>query len=60
MATKKHTQTRDRVAARVDPEVLRIVERVAEAERRPVSNLVRNILTDWARAQAGGVEKRAA
>jgi hypothetical protein len=44
-------QPRDQITARIDPEVLAVVERVAETERRPVSNLVRNILEDWAGAR---------
>jgi hypothetical protein len=51
MTTKQQNRTRDTVSARIDPEVLEVVERVAEAERRPVSNLVRNILSDWAAAR---------
>ncbi len=52
MTTKQQNRpTRDTVSARIDPAVLEVVERVAEAERRPVSNLVRNILSDWARAR---------
>jgi predicted transcriptional regulator len=52
MTTKQQTRTtRDTVSARIDPAVLEVVERVAEAERRPVSNLVRNILSDWAAAR---------
>jgi predicted transcriptional regulator len=39
------------VSARLDPAIIEIVERVAEAERRPVSSLVRNIVSDWARQQ---------
>jgi len=52
MTTKQQNRpTRDTLSARVDPDVLEVVERVAEAERRPVSNLVRNILSDWAAAR---------
>jgi predicted transcriptional regulator len=52
MTTKQQNRpTRDTLSARVDPEVLEIVERVAEAGRRPVSNLVRNILSDWVAAR---------
>jgi predicted transcriptional regulator len=39
------------VSARLDPATIEIVERVAEAERRPVSSLVRNIVSDWAARQ---------
>jgi hypothetical protein len=49
MAAKK--QPRDQISARLDPEVLEVVQHVAEAERRPVSNLVRNIVEDWAKAR---------
>jgi predicted transcriptional regulator len=42
---------REPVTTRLDPEVWRIVEQVAEVERRPISNLIRNIVADWARAQ---------
>jgi hypothetical protein len=43
MSPKK---TREQGSARLDPEVLEVVQHVAEAERRPVSNLVRNIVSD--------------
>jgi len=47
-------QRRGQVSARLDPAIIEIVERVAEADRRPVSSLVRNIVTDWAsELQAG-------
>jgi predicted transcriptional regulator len=49
MAAKK--QPRDQISARLDPEVLEVVQHVAEVERRPVSNLVRNIVEDWAKAR---------
>jgi hypothetical protein len=47
----------ERISARVEPEILAIVQRVAESERRPVASVVRNVVTDWAlqqRAVAGG------
>jgi hypothetical protein len=44
-------QQRENVTARIDPEVLQVVQRVAEQERRPVSNLIRNIVADWASAR---------
>ena len=51
------TQPRDKVSARLDPDVLEVVQHVAEAERRPISSLVRNVLTDWSerRTQADQV-----
>jgi hypothetical protein len=53
------------VSARLDREVLEVVERVAERERRPVSSLVRNVLSDWAKRRGArpddrGAEERAA
>jgi predicted transcriptional regulator len=39
------------VSARLDPAIIQIVEQVAEAERRSVSSLVRNVVEDWARQQ---------
>ena len=47
----------ERISARVEPEILAIVQRVAESDRRPVASVVRNVVTDWAlqqRAVAGG------
>jgi hypothetical protein len=44
-------QRREQVSAKLDPEVAAVVEAVAAAERRPVSSLVRNVLTDWARSR---------
>jgi len=55
------THTRDQVSARVDKDVLELLELRARAERRTRSNLVRNILIDWAvRESAGDGSKRAA
>jgi len=49
----RHEQQRRRaqVSARLDPAVAELVEQVAEQERRPVSSLVRNIVTDGASMQ---------
>jgi hypothetical protein len=49
MSSKK--QPRDSVSARLDPDILEIVQYVAAVERRPVSSVVRNVLSDWARAR---------
>jgi hypothetical protein len=49
MASK--SQQRCNVTARVDPDDLEIVQAVAQQDRRPVSNLIRNILADWAAAR---------
>jgi hypothetical protein len=50
MKTKpKHDRAiRDQVSARVDKDVLELIELRARAERRTRSNLIRIILTDWA------------
>jgi len=42
------TQRREQVSARLDPDVIAVVEEVAAAERRPASSVVRNVLADWA------------
>ena len=39
------------ITMRLDPELIQVVEAVAEAERRSVSSLVRNVVEDWARRQ---------
>lgn len=39
------------VTCRIPPDVLAAVERQAAAERRSVSNLLRNVVEDWARRQ---------
>ena len=57
MSSKK--QMREQVSARLDPEVLEVVQHVAEVERRPVSNLVRNIVSDWAKGRATDREQAA-
>jgi hypothetical protein len=54
MPSKK--QPRDQVSARIDPDVLEVVERVPEVERRPISSVVRNVLSDWARARESQAE----
>jgi len=45
-----HREPRGRVTARLDREHLAIIERIAAAERRPVSSVVRNLLEDSLRA----------
>jgi metal-responsive CopG/Arc/MetJ family transcriptional regulator len=40
--------SRQQISVRVDDELLNEVERAAQEERRTVSNLVRNVLADWA------------
>jgi predicted transcriptional regulator len=40
-----------RVSTRVDPEVIEVIKRVAEAERRPPSAVIRIALEDWAASQ---------
>jgi predicted transcriptional regulator len=42
----KHKLTHT-VAARVEPELYREIESLADQERRPPGSLVRNILADW-------------
>jgi hypothetical protein len=42
---------KEQVSARLDPEVRKVVEQVAEVERRPISNLIRNIVSDWPAAR---------
>jgi predicted transcriptional regulator len=43
---------REQVSARLDPETIAVLNRVAEVERRPLSAVVRNALEDVARAAA--------
>jgi len=40
------------VTTRIPPSVLAAVERAAAAERRSVSSLLRNVVSDWARQQS--------
>ena len=38
---------RDMVSTRLDPEVKKLLEKMAEKEHRPLSNLVRLIILEW-------------
>jgi hypothetical protein len=40
-----------RVSTRVDAEVIEVIRRVAEVERRPPSAVIRIALEDWAAAR---------
>jgi hypothetical protein len=40
---------REQVSARLDPELLDIVRHIAELEHRTTSQLIRIIISDWAR-----------
>ncbi len=44
----RERKPKDQISARLDVETIEVVERVAEAERRPVSSVIRNVLSDWA------------
>jgi hypothetical protein len=54
MSRSEQHQHRERLSARVDPAVAEMVEQVAQAERRPISAVVRNVLEDWAKTQTVG------
>ena len=47
-----------RVSARLDSDVLEVVQPVAEVQRRPISNLVRNIVSDWAKTASVTTRRR--
>jgi predicted transcriptional regulator len=51
---------RDQISARLDPDVLEVVQHVAEVERRPISSVIRNALTDWAAARRQAEQQQAA
>jgi hypothetical protein len=51
--SNEQRQRREKVSARLDPAVIEVIEAVAEAERRPVSSVVRNIVEDWAERRLG-------
>jgi predicted transcriptional regulator len=57
MSEKRH---RCNVTARIDPEVLEVVQAVAQQDRRPVSNLLRNIIADWALARRERAQEQSA
>jgi hypothetical protein len=48
----------ERISARVEPEILAALQKTAEADRRPIASLVRNIVVDWVRAHEEPVEFR--
>jgi uncharacterized protein (DUF1778 family) len=61
MSTRANKQPRQmQIATRVEPELFAAIERAAEQERRTVSNLVRNVISDWAAARAAGDQSRQA
>jgi len=56
MSEKKQ---REQVSARLDPDLLEVVRHVAELERRPTSQLIRNIIADWAKSYSNQVGRAA-
>jgi hypothetical protein len=49
-----HTPKSEQLSVRLDPVVRERLAAAAEQDRRPVSNLVRNVLADWLQQQNGG------
>ncbi len=47
---------RNQVSVRLDPRTIEMIEKVAEAEARTVSNLVRCVLSDWASGRPPRIE----
>ena len=52
-------QKTSKIALRLEPELRDRLEAAAELDRRPMANLIRNVLADWCdgRAQSGQVER---
>jgi len=48
----------DQFSIRIDPVIRRQLEAAAEQDRRPMSNLVRNVLADWLALHAAGARRR--
>jgi predicted transcriptional regulator len=46
------------VSVRLNTELRTAVERAAEEERRTVSNLVRNVLADWAKGRETQADRK--
>ncbi len=47
------------VSVRLDPALVAVIEREASAERRTISNLLRNVISDWAAARAADGQQAA-
>ena len=45
-------QKTSKIALRVEPELRAAIEEAAEADRRPMANLIRAVLADWIDRQA--------
>jgi uncharacterized protein (DUF1778 family) len=45
--TTEQSMKREHITLRLERELRERIEMAAAADRRPVSNLVRNILSDW-------------
>jgi uncharacterized protein (DUF4415 family) len=58
-ATMSAEQQRRRVSTRVDAEVIEVIRRVAQVERRPPSAVIRIALEDWATSRAAEQQEQA-
>ena len=47
-------QKTSKIALRVEPELRDRLEAAAELDRRPMANLIRNVLADWVDRQVQG------
>jgi hypothetical protein len=54
------TTKRNQVSVRLDERTLETIERVAAAENRPVANLLRTVLSDWADGRPPRISAEAA
>jgi predicted DNA-binding protein len=50
----RHRMKTEQLSIRLDPVIRERLEAAAERDRRPVSNLVRNVLADWLAERAPG------
>jgi hypothetical protein len=53
-----NTLKSDQLSVRIDPVIRERLEAAAEQDRRDLSNLVRNVLSDWLAGQSRGDRQR--
>jgi predicted transcriptional regulator len=53
-----HEPKTDQLSIRLEPELRQRLERVAEADRRPLAALARNVLADFVDGRSDAIERR--
>jgi len=59
MTTERKRPRSEHITLRIEPELREAIASAADADRRPVGSLIRNVLADWVAGRVSNAGERA-